>query len=111
MSHKDLKNTSTANIEAHIAMNQELKSQIEALKREILGHEKALARYENRRRMHPLAQLQTLQEELLQLSQSVDTMDAQLVARLADVAKAVCQESFALLNALRAREGTKVQTK
>ncbi len=95
-------------LNAHIEMNSELKKKNEALQEEKLILQKELSEFKQEYREQPLSKLKVLQNELMTLMESVDTIietsEKTVLDHLTQKSKEVCTSSFALLNRLKEHE-------
>ncbi|MEN8147394.1 MAG: hypothetical protein ABFR02_07230 [Campylobacterota bacterium] len=92
-------------LNAHIEMNSELKQRNEELKEEMIALQKELSQFKQEYREQPLSKLKVLQDELMALLESIDTIidtsEEAVLEHLTKKSKEVCTSSFALLNRLK----------
>ena len=92
-------------LNAHIEMNSELKQTNEELKVEMIALQKELSQFKQEYREQPLSKLKVLQDELMALLESIDTIidtsEKAVIEHLTLKSKEVCSSSFALLNRLK----------
>ena len=92
-------------LNAHIEMNTELKKTNEELKEEMVALQKELSQFKQEYREQPLSKLKVLQDELMALLESIDTIidtsEKTVIEHLTLKSKEVCSSSFALLNRLK----------
>lgn len=92
-------------LNAHIEMNSELKKANEELRGEMITLQKELSQFKQEYREQPLSKLNVLQDELMALLESIDTIidtsEKTLLEHLTQKSKEVCSSSFALLNRLK----------
>ncbi len=94
-------------VSMQIEMNQELKQDNETLKKELLAHQKELARFKEKLRSNPLSQLKVLHEELSIISEQVDEIieneGEDFALHILGTTRQICVDAFNLLSTLKER--------